>query len=51
MPYVVTLTATGLNLVNTKVKRCYTLKVGKFKDFCFQEFGEFVDPVGKLVYS
>lgn len=45
------LTATGLNLINTKVRRSYTFKAGKFKDFDFQKYGESFDPVCSLVYS
>ena len=51
MPYVMTLTATGLNLINTKVKKSFIFRSGKFKDFTFQTFGEMVDPVARLVYS
>ena len=51
MPYILTITATGLNLINVKVRRSYTFKSGKFKDFCFQSFGEFVDPVARLIFS
>ena len=51
IPYVFTLTATGLNIVNVKARRTYSFKHGKFKDFCFQVFGEFLDPVARLVYS
>ena len=35
LPFILTITATGLNLVNVKVRRSYTFKTGKFKDFCF----------------
>ena len=51
LPYILTITATGLNLVNVKARRSYTFKSGKFKDFCFQSYGEYVDPVGRLVFS
>lgn len=51
LPYILTITATGLNLVNVKMRRSHTFKTGKFKDFSFQVFGEFVDPVARLVFS
>ena len=51
LPFILTITGAGLNLINLKVKRSYMFKQGKFKDFCFQVFGEFVDPVARLVYS
>ena len=35
MPYVMTLTATGLNLINIKAKKSFIFKTGKFKDFTF----------------
>ena len=35
LPYVMTLTATGLNIVNVKVGRSFPFKTGRFKDFDF----------------
>ena len=51
LPFIMTITASGLNLINIKLRKSYIFKQGKFKDFCFQEFGEFVDPVARMVYS
>ena len=45
LPFVMTLTATGLNLVNTKLRKSYLFKAGKFKDFCFQSYGQYMNPV------
>ena len=51
LPYVLTLTATGLNLVNVRARRCFTFKAGSFKDFSLQVFGEMLNPVARLIYS
>lgn len=51
LPYVLSLTATGLHLINVKVKKSFMLRAGKFKDFDFQLFGELNDPVARLIYA
>ena len=46
-----TLTATGLNLINVKSKQSFVFRTGTFKDFSFQLFGELLEPLGRLIYS
>mmetsp|Transcript_19753 Transcript_19753/g.26701 ORF Transcript_19753/g.26701 Transcript_19753/m.26701 type:complete len:146 (+) Transcript_19753:762-1199(+) len=51
LPYVVSLTSSGLNLINVKARQSFVFRAGTFKDFSLQTFGEVLDPVGRLLYS